>query len=1284
MILRTSGDDRRRSAGRLSSARLISACAALAVVLLTLFAGSSGASLSDYTGTLYLTKTASAVGGGNWQLSTSSPSPVNNATQNRVATNSTGYALFTPGVAPLNSLMSTAVSGSISVSTCTGWIVDGTAGMTFAAGTWTVQATVEDPVSPNGQAALTAALYVTDASGNITSTVVSPSDNAANLIRSSGTVATTTASISASASSFSLSSSQHLCLMFWRHQTAAYTSGGASTRLFKLDVNDGTAAITSFPTADGLPSLTLSSSPSDGSSILAGQTVTLGATYSDPESEAGTVAMQVCPTSACATQQATTTFNAVASGSSVTWSPSLPDGTWYWRASGTDTVGGQSWSATHSFTLDTTVPSAPALLSPAAGATTNNPTLTATFSDPSVSDTGKVRFRLCSDALCAGVVTTSPFTSTLSNGATGSWTISPAPADGSYYWDAQSADTAGNTSSWSTTRAVTFDLTAPTTTIDSGPAQPSTSANAGFTFHASEAATLECNLDGAGWGTICTSPASYTGLADGSHTLQIRGTDGVGNIGAPASYAWSIDTTVPSSPTPSGPADGALLNAIPQLGGSFTDPTSGDTGVVNVRVCTSPAAAGTACSGLVRSGGSSTVVSGNTGTYTPASLADGTYDWQVQAQDAAGNKSGWTATRSFTLDTTPPDTSIGPSEPPAHSNSTSTSFDFSATEAGSTFKCSFDGAPYATCTTPVSYTALTEATHTFSVQSTDLAGNTDASAATFTWTVDVTPPDTSIGPTEPAAVSTSSSATFDFSATESSTFECSRDGSAWSACTSPKTYSGLLEASHTFQVRATDLAGNVDAMPATYAWYVDTSVPAATLVSPSDGFATNSFPQFKTTFTDPNGVDSGTVEFRICSAVATAGVACAPMVQDVVSSAVLSGATATFTPSSLANGLFYWQARARDSAGNQSAWTATRSFIYDTNTPDVPVLQAPAPDAWARASKLTATFSEPFFASTGSIEFRICSDALCLAIDATGITGIVPNGSPASWESPQLLDGYWWWQARAHDAAGNVSAWSSPQGYLLDATPPAAPTHVNGTIGPNGLTLRWDPPVDSIANFVVYVNGNSGPYLGGTTYEYVVGPFDAGDTRTFSIRAVDQAGNFGAMSSVLVGVPNLVGMTLGQAETATLSRGLVLQRATASLHAAPSVVVAQDPAPASLETQGSPVHVVLKDRPSGKTPFTVQVLPTRVVCASGSILRVHLQLSLTATVGAIVVGKNGRVLVTRSLGRVHPGTAVEQVRLPRSSRAIMKVVFVASSRDGRAGRAVVHVAGAKHGCRAAR
>jgi len=98
----------------------------LVVVLLGLFAGSSGADVSSYTGTLYVTKTASGIGTGNWQLVTSAPSSVDNTTQNRVAFTpaTTGYALFAPGVNP--GLGNTSAPSSISVSTCTGWVVDGT------------------------------------------------------------------------------------------------------------------------------------------------------------------------------------------------------------------------------------------------------------------------------------------------------------------------------------------------------------------------------------------------------------------------------------------------------------------------------------------------------------------------------------------------------------------------------------------------------------------------------------------------------------------------------------------------------------------------------------------------------------------------------------------------------------------------------------------------------------------------------------------------------------------------------------------------------------------------------------------------------------------------------------------------------------------------------------------------------------------------------------------------------------------------------------------------------
>ena len=114
---------------------------------------------------------------------------------------------------------------------------------------------------------------------------------------------------------------------------------------------------------------------------------------------------------------------------------------------------------------------------------------------------------------------------------------------------------------------------------------------------------------------------------------------------------------------------------------------------------------------------------------------------------------------------------------------------------------------------PQTYTGLSEGSHTFQVRATDAASNTDPTPASYTWTVDTTAPETTItaNPPDPSA---SASASFSFSGSEAgSTFECQLDGGGFSACTSPKAYTGLSDGSHTFQVRATDAASNVDATP---------------------------------------------------------------------------------------------------------------------------------------------------------------------------------------------------------------------------------------------------------------------------------------------------------------------------------------------------------------------------------------------------------------------------------------------------------------------------------------
>src|SRR5439155_709668 len=122
----------------------------------------------------------------------------------------------------------------------------------------------------------------------------------------------------------------------------------------------------------------------------------------------------------------------------------------------------------------------------------------------------------------------------------------------------------------------------------------------------------------------------------------------------------------------------------------------------------------------------------------------------------------------------------------------------------------------------------------FDVKQTDQAGNQSASAASYTWTVDTTAPDTSIT-ANPSDPTNATSASFSFTSSESgSAFQCELDGAGFSACSIPKNYSGLAEGSHTFKVRATDTAGNTGAADV-YTWAIDTSAPDTSITaSPSD------------------------------------------------------------------------------------------------------------------------------------------------------------------------------------------------------------------------------------------------------------------------------------------------------------------------------------------------------------------------------------------------------------------------------------------------------------------
>ena len=178
-----------------------------------------------------------------------------------------------------------------------------------------------------------------------------------------------------------------------------------------------------------------------------------------------------------------------------------------------------------------------------------------------------------------------------------------------------------------------------------------------------------------------------------------------------------------------------------------------------------------------------------------------------------------------------PDTTItgGPS---GVTNDPTPTFTFSS-EPGASFQCKVDAGSYAACASPRTTSHLTDGSHTFYVRAIDPADNPDPTPASRTFTVDATAPDTTID-SGPQGTTNDPTPSFDFSSSEGgSSFECKVDSGSYSACTSPRTTSHLTDGSHTFRVRATDTAGNVDATPASRTFAVETaavSVSGLTLV----------------------------------------------------------------------------------------------------------------------------------------------------------------------------------------------------------------------------------------------------------------------------------------------------------------------------------------------------------------------------------------------------------------------------------------------------------------------
>jgi hypothetical protein len=322
-------------------------------------------------------------------------------------------------------------------------------------------------------------------------------------------------------------------------------------------------------------------------------------------------------------------------------------------------------------------------------------------------------------------------------------------------------------------------------------------------FACADAGTVQSGIDTDTVPDI--SVTTETPLAGTTYTSTGKCRDAAGNLANDASQLIKLDKTAPATPTITSRPPQSTSSRSATFAFNSSDGLSGLTpftcNFLTSSLCTSPV------------------------TYT--SVPDGTQGFNVTATDVAGNVST-SATVIWSVDGTPPETTLT-MQPASVTSSTQAQMRWSGNDlpfnAGVTnYKCAFDSNPsYTPCFAPL-FLSAQPGTHTFSVAGIDAYGNIDPTPATVTWTVDQTPPVTTLL-TKPPAIDGNVAPTFTFSATDSggstvAESDCKIDAGAFAPCTSPFAPGLLGLGNHTFSVRSVDAVGNTEAAPVTYSWKV--------------------------------------------------------------------------------------------------------------------------------------------------------------------------------------------------------------------------------------------------------------------------------------------------------------------------------------------------------------------------------------------------------------------------------------------------------------------------------
>jgi hypothetical protein len=707
---------------------------------------------------------------------------------------------------------------------------------------------------------------------------------------------------------------------------------------------------------------------------------------------------------------------------------------------------------------------------------------------------------------------------------------------------------------------------------------------------AADGSTVNVYLNGSTTPAFTTPANATTGawsvtlgaLANGLYNYTATATAGGITSALSSPYAFTVDTTVPSAPTLS---DASVVNGYVNAANDTAAQTLGGIAeagsTVNVYLNGSPAAAFTTPADAVTGAWSVTL----------GALANGSYSYTATATDVAGNISVASAAYSFSVDT------VVPSVPTLSdasvvggyvnlANDTAAQTLGGTAEAGSTVNVYQKGSAMPAFTTAANATTgawsvtlgvLASGPYSYTATATDVAGNTSAASAAYSFTVDAAVPspptllDASVVNGYVNAANDTTGQTLGGTAEDGSTVNVYLNGSTMPAFTTAAnstngawsvTLGALANGPYNYTATATDVAGNTSAASPAYSFTVNTVVPSAPTLSDASvvGGVVNTAGDTATQALGGTAEAGSTVNVYLNGTPT-------PMFTTTANAA--TGAWSV-TLGVLANGSYSYMATATDAAGNTSAASAAYSFTVTTTAPAQPTI-TPAPTYVGSGS--TGHWNLAGSAAGGS--------TVTVSDGATKLGTTTANATTGAWtfttaENNTAIRDY---TVTATNALGNTSV---PSAADYEGTPGAdtfsfaseaallAAALINGGLGTNTIQLT-SPAILTDADFahiqsiqIVGLTGASSVTLGPNASAGGLGTVVTGNGAT---NVTDSNSGTLTINAAALGAGNVLTLAGSTADTVTnLTGNLAVGSDTGALTVTATGTAAQTVATGSANT----------------------------------------------------------------------------------------------------------------------